>query len=172
MDSKTGQQFLNYAYSWGASIVILGALFKLTHIAGANMMLFIGMGTEVIVFFLAGFEHQYANEGDITDAEDKRLAVAAKQLMTVKKQKREVRLSLVAVALVVEPLSSVETVVVLQLAVAQLSLVAVDLPTQAMLLLVVVQQKALWQQLRVKHLWMQQLWQKVFLISPYLSITA
>jgi hypothetical protein len=80
MDSKTGQQFLNYAYSWGASIVILGALFKLTHIAGANMMLFIGMGTEVIVFFLAGFEHQYANEGDITDAEDKRLAVAAKAI--------------------------------------------------------------------------------------------
>ena len=82
MDSKTGQQFLNYAYSWGASIVILGALFKLTHIAGANMMLFIGMGTEVIVFFLAGFEHQYANEGDITDAEDKRLAVAAKAIAT------------------------------------------------------------------------------------------
>ena len=80
MDSKTGQQFLNYAYSWGASIVILGALFKLTHIAGANMMLFIGMGTEVIVFFLAGFEHQYANEGEITDAEDKRLAVAAKAI--------------------------------------------------------------------------------------------
>ena len=80
MDSKPGQMFLNYAYSWGASIVILGALFKLTHIAGANMMLFIGMGTEVIVFFLAGFEHQYANEGDITDAEDKRLAVAAKAI--------------------------------------------------------------------------------------------
>ena len=59
MDSKPGQMFLNYAYSWGASIVILGALFKLTHIAGADIMLFLGMGTEVIVFFLAGFERPY-----------------------------------------------------------------------------------------------------------------
>jgi len=63
MDSKTGQMFLNYAYSWGASIVILGALFKLTHIAGANLMLFIGMGTEVIVFFLSGFERPWEDDG-------------------------------------------------------------------------------------------------------------
>ena len=56
MDSVPGQTFLNYAYSWGASIVILGALFKLTHLPGANMMLFIGMGTEVFVFIVAGFE--------------------------------------------------------------------------------------------------------------------
>lgn len=63
MDSKPGQMFLNYAYSWGASIVILGALFKLTHIAGANLMLFLGMGTEVVVFFLAGFERPYEDDG-------------------------------------------------------------------------------------------------------------
>ena len=50
MDSVPGQTFLNYAYSWGASIVILGALFKLTHLPGGNYMLFIGMGTEVVVF--------------------------------------------------------------------------------------------------------------------------
>lgn len=59
MDSENGQMFMNYAYSWGASIVILGALFKLTHIAGADLMLFIGMGTEVIVFFISGFERPY-----------------------------------------------------------------------------------------------------------------
>lgn len=59
MDSETGQMFLNYAYSWGASIVILGALFKLTHITGADLMLFIGMGTEVVVFFLSGFERPW-----------------------------------------------------------------------------------------------------------------
>ena len=59
MDSKPGQMFLNYAYSWGASIVILGALFKITHIDGADFMLFLGMGTEGIVFFLAGFERPY-----------------------------------------------------------------------------------------------------------------
>ena len=56
--TKRGQTFLNYAYSWGASVVIAGALFKLTHIDGADIMLWLGMGTEVIVFFLAGFEPQ------------------------------------------------------------------------------------------------------------------
>ncbi len=64
MDSKSGQTFLNYAYSWGASIVILGTLFKLTHIAGANLMLFIGMGTEVIVFFLSAFDRPFEKTAD------------------------------------------------------------------------------------------------------------
>lgn len=59
MDSKAGQTFLNYAYSWGASVVILGTLFKLTHLPGANMMLFIGMGTEVVVFFLSAFDRPF-----------------------------------------------------------------------------------------------------------------
>ncbi len=59
MESPTGQLFMNYAYSWGAAIVILGTLFKLTHIPGANLMLFIGMGTEVFVFFISGFEKPY-----------------------------------------------------------------------------------------------------------------
>lgn len=59
MDSVPGQTFLNYAYSWGASIVILGALFKLTHLPGGNLMLFIGMGTEVVVFFLAAFDRPF-----------------------------------------------------------------------------------------------------------------
>ena len=59
MDSVPGQTFLNYAYSWGASIVILGALFKLTHLPGGNMMLFIGMGTEVVVFFLSAFDRPF-----------------------------------------------------------------------------------------------------------------
>lgn len=59
MDSVPGQTFLNYAYSWGAAIVILGALFKLTHLAGGDIMLFIGMGTEVIVFFLSAFDRPF-----------------------------------------------------------------------------------------------------------------
>lgn len=59
MDSVPGQTFLNYAYSWGASIVILGALFKLTHLPGGNMMLFVGMGTEVVVFFLSAFDRPF-----------------------------------------------------------------------------------------------------------------
>ena len=56
MDTFAGQTFMQYAYSWGAAVVILGTLFKLTHIPGANLMLFIGMGTEVFVFFIAAFE--------------------------------------------------------------------------------------------------------------------
>lgn len=59
MDSARGKTVLNYLYSWGAAIVILGTLFKLTHIAGANLMLFVGMGTEVIVFFFSAFERPY-----------------------------------------------------------------------------------------------------------------
>lgn len=59
MDSVPGQTFLNYAYSWGASIVILGTLFKLTHLPGANLMLFIGMGTEVCVFFISAFDRPF-----------------------------------------------------------------------------------------------------------------
>ena len=59
MDSVPGQTFLNYAYSWGASVVILGTLFKLTHLPGANFMLFAGMGTEVFVFFLSAFDRPF-----------------------------------------------------------------------------------------------------------------
>ena len=59
LDSVPGQTFLNYAYSWGASIVILGALFKLTHLPGANIMLYLGMGTEAIVFFISAFDRPF-----------------------------------------------------------------------------------------------------------------
>ncbi len=59
MSSYTGKVILNYAYSWGAAVVILGALFKLTHLPGGNLMLFIGMGTEVIVFAISAFDKPY-----------------------------------------------------------------------------------------------------------------
>ena len=64
MDSVPGQTFLNYAYSWGASIVILGTLFKLTHLPGANFFLYLGMGTEVIVFFLSAFDRPFDKTAD------------------------------------------------------------------------------------------------------------
>lgn len=64
MESVAGQTFMNYAYSWGASIVILGTLFKLTHLPGANIMLFIGMGTEVFVFFIAAFDRPFDKTSD------------------------------------------------------------------------------------------------------------
>lgn len=64
MDTVPGQTFLNYAYSWGASVVILGALFKLTHLPGANIMLFLGMGTEVVVFFISAFDRPFDKTAD------------------------------------------------------------------------------------------------------------
>lgn len=76
MDSARGKTVLNYLYSWGAAIVILGTLFKLTHIAGANIMLFVGMGTEVIVFFFSAFERPYDVAEDEKREEDEEMAAA------------------------------------------------------------------------------------------------
>ena len=70
MDSVPGQTFMNYAYSWGAAVVILGTLFKLTHIPGANLMLFIGMGTEVFVFFISGFDRPFDAKTDTELSEE------------------------------------------------------------------------------------------------------
>ena len=67
MDSVAGQTFLNYAYSWGASIVILGTLFKLTHLPSANFFLFLGMGTEVFVFFISAFDRPFDKTTDGMD---------------------------------------------------------------------------------------------------------
>lgn len=67
MDSVPGQTFLNYAYSWGASIVIAGTLFKLTHLPGANLMLFLGLGTEIVVFFLSAFDRPFDKTADGRD---------------------------------------------------------------------------------------------------------
>lgn len=43
-------------YGWGAALVLAGALFKIQHYPGASIMLIVGMGTEVIIFFLSAFE--------------------------------------------------------------------------------------------------------------------
>lgn len=64
MDSVAGQTFLNYAYSWGAAIVILGTLFKLTYLPYANIFLYLGMGTEVFVFFLSAFDRPFEKTAD------------------------------------------------------------------------------------------------------------
>ena len=68
LDTAKGRVLLNFLYSWGAAIVILGALFKLTHIDGADIMLFLGMGTEVLVFIISGFEKPFIpNQEDEDD---------------------------------------------------------------------------------------------------------
>ncbi len=76
LESKRGKSILNYSYSWGAAIVILGALFKLTHIEGANLMLFIGMGTEVLVFFISGFERPFMQNWGSKDEDNSSVAVS------------------------------------------------------------------------------------------------
>lgn len=71
LNSVNGKTFMNYAYSWGAAVVVLGALFKITHLPGSNLMLFIGMGTEVFVFFISGFDRPFdaGLQREIADAE-------------------------------------------------------------------------------------------------------
>lgn len=56
ISSEQGQRFFNFAYSIGAAIVIWGALFKILHLPGGNMLLSIGMGTEVLMFVLTAFD--------------------------------------------------------------------------------------------------------------------
>jgi gliding motility-associated protein GldL len=55
-ESKSGKRVMAMAYGIGAAIVILGALFKILHLKGADFMLILGMGTEAFIFFLSAFE--------------------------------------------------------------------------------------------------------------------
>lgn len=79
LSGDSGQRFFNFAYSIGAAIVIWGALFKLLHLPGGNLLLMIGMGTEVLMFILSAFDRpakQYHWEEvfpvlDTHDAEDR-----------------------------------------------------------------------------------------------------
>ena len=50
------RNFMAKLYGWGASVVLLGALFKINHYPGADIMLIIGLGTEAIIFFFSAFE--------------------------------------------------------------------------------------------------------------------
>ena len=54
--TKGYKNFMAKLYGWGASVVILGALFKILHLPGANIMLILGMGIESIIFFFSAFE--------------------------------------------------------------------------------------------------------------------
>ncbi len=56
LSSERGQRFFNFAYSIGAAVVILGALFKILHLPGGSVLLSIGMGTEVLMFILSAFD--------------------------------------------------------------------------------------------------------------------
>ncbi len=61
-ETVSGKTYLNYAYSGGAAVVIAGALFKIMHWPGAEIMLIAGMGTEVIIFLISAFEPQHLDK--------------------------------------------------------------------------------------------------------------
>jgi len=54
--SKGFKNFMAKLYGWGASVVIIGALFKINHYPGAGPMLVLGLGTEALIFFFSAFE--------------------------------------------------------------------------------------------------------------------
>ena len=54
--TKKFKNFMSKLYGWGASIVILGALFKINHYPGAEPMLIIGLSVESLIFFFSAFE--------------------------------------------------------------------------------------------------------------------
>jgi len=54
--SRSFKNFMAKLYGWGAAVVILGALFKILHLDGADIMLLLGMGVEAVIFFFSAFE--------------------------------------------------------------------------------------------------------------------
>ncbi|MCM1255948.1 MAG: gliding motility protein GldL [Duncaniella sp.] len=68
MKWEGGQRLFNFAFSIGAAIVILGALFMILHLQGGNTLLLIGMGTEVLMFVITAFDSppkEYHRESDV-----------------------------------------------------------------------------------------------------------
>ncbi len=54
--SKKWKNFMSKLYGIGGAVVVLGALFKLQHYPGSDIMLIAGLGTETIIFFFSAFE--------------------------------------------------------------------------------------------------------------------
>ena len=54
--TKRWKTLMGFIYGWGASIVMLGALFKLQHWQYGGLLLTVGLVTEAIIFFLSAFE--------------------------------------------------------------------------------------------------------------------
>ena len=56
LQTKKGKIFMGYLYGWGASIVIVGAMFKIQHWPGAGPMLVCVLSIEAVIFFFSAFE--------------------------------------------------------------------------------------------------------------------
>lgn len=58
VNGKRFKNFMTKLYGWGAAVVIMGALFKILHLKGADLMLIIGLTTEAVIFAISAFEAQ------------------------------------------------------------------------------------------------------------------
>jgi gliding motility-associated protein GldL len=56
LQTKKGKVVMNFVYGAGASVVILGAMFKIMHWPGAGPMLVVGLSTEAVIFLISAFE--------------------------------------------------------------------------------------------------------------------
>ena len=56
VQSPRWKKFMGYVYGWGASVVLIGALFKIQHYPYAGELLTVGMTVEAIIFFFSAFE--------------------------------------------------------------------------------------------------------------------
>ena len=55
-ESKKGKKQMNYIYSFGAAVVIIGALFKILHLPGGDAVIGAGLLTEAVIFIVSAFE--------------------------------------------------------------------------------------------------------------------
>lgn len=60
VESPAYKKIMGYVYGWGASVAIIGALFKIMHFPGASIMLVAGLGVEAFIFFMSAFEPPHA----------------------------------------------------------------------------------------------------------------
>ena len=56
VQSAGWKNFMAKLYGIGASIVLVGALFKIQHYAGGGFMITVGLATEAVIFFFSAFE--------------------------------------------------------------------------------------------------------------------
>jgi gliding motility-associated protein GldL len=55
-ETKKFKTTMNFVYGMGAAVVIVGALFKILHLKGADIMLSVGLLTEAAIFVISSFE--------------------------------------------------------------------------------------------------------------------
>ena len=67
--STSKKKFIQYSYAWGASVVIVGALFKILHLPGGNWVIGIGLGVEALLFFISAFE----DDADVLNVKDQNM---------------------------------------------------------------------------------------------------